>query len=80
MSSNDKNDILKLIPPVAPVTFPKEKKKVRNQKNCPQDCNSSIITTYQQAMALNRGQPSAHIEKLIIDEIIKKFQELRTIL
>ena len=32
MSSNDKNDILKLLPPVAPVTFPKEKKSEKSKK------------------------------------------------
>ena len=80
MSSNDKNDILKLIPPVAPVTFPKEKKKWEIKKIAHRTVTRQFITTYEQAMALNGGQPSTHIEKLIIDEIIKKFQELRTIL
>ena len=78
----NKNHVLKPYPPVPPVSFPKEKKKEMPviERFSHRAVMRQWFIAYKQTAALNRGDPSAELEKKIIDKIIKEFQELRTIL
>ena len=75
MLSNEKNYILKPVPTVVAVTFPREKQKSQKSKKLPTELSLANLS-----LPTNKTWPSTDIEKLIIDKIRKIFQELRTIL
>ena len=75
-NNNNKNHVLKSIPPVPPVSFPREQKKLTYMERFAlRAVNREFFFIQQYATDLNGGKPSTENERLIINEIIKKFEE-----
>ena len=86
MDSNDrKNNILKQIPPVNPITFLREKKKITVDISNIEKMAYRVVIYHSILVrvlgrTLNRGQESIQTEKLIIEKIMNKLDELKSLL
>ena len=86
MDSNyRKNNILKPIPPVNPITFLREENKITvDMSDIEKMAYKAVIhqSIFVRGLArvLNGGQESIHTEKLIKEEIMKKLDELKNLL
>ena len=79
-NNNNNNHILKLLPPMSLVSFPQEEKKLTYiKKFALRVVNQEYIFVNQYTKDLNEGKTSRQNERLIIDKIIKKSEELRKV-
>ena len=75
MASNNENCVLKPIPAVLPIS-----KELKEDRFVHQLVTQQWVNISEQAKALSKGKPSINLEKKMIDETIKKFRELKTVL
>ena len=79
MATNNNNNILKPLPSVLPVSFPQgEKKRIDKYWKIWSEGSKLLIFYYSLTChGPERGKPSSEIERLIINEVIKKVEVLK---